>query len=85
MNKYIASILLLFLVTVLFVAIYDEITGNVVIETKPCQAIKCRASLFGFLTLEAEQVGVTQDGYAICNCPNEPPWVLYFIQTYREY
>jgi hypothetical protein len=84
MNKHLASILLIFLITALIVLISDRMTGAVV-EENPCRLIKCRVRLFGFLGVEAKQVGITPQGMAICHCPHEPPDVLYAVSHYRKY
>ncbi len=74
--------LLLFFILILL----GIITANsIVVEENPCRLINCRVRIFGFWQMEAEQLGTTPDGLAICHCPHEPEDILYYVSTYRKY
>jgi len=75
--KHVLIIIAIFLICLTTTLITAKIT-----ESNPCQIIKCPKT--GFITQEAQWQGTTEDGRAICICPNRPN-ITKYVSLERKY
>jgi len=77
--KPILPFLLILVASALAIVMLDGMTGSAVSEKNPCRMIRCNVQLFGFIQSNAEWIGTTPDGMAVCHCPQESMDYLFYV------
>jgi len=77
--KPILPFLLILVASALAIVMLDGMTGSFVADENPCRMIRCNVQLFGFIQSNAEWIGITPDGMAVCHCPQESMDYLFYV------